>query len=105
MFYESVEKIFFHEIVNTSLIGIIIALISTNIPLLFYLKYLTGKLCNSRSLIADSKETLACAFLSITLLLGLGLNYFYGFWKLDPIIGLVIALFLVRDGFKTFKDD
>ena len=86
--------------------GIIIAIISTIImPLLFYMKYHTGKLLNSRSLIADSKETLACAFLSITLLFGLGLNYFYGFWQLDPIIGLVIVLFLVREGFETLKDD
>jgi divalent metal cation (Fe/Co/Zn/Cd) transporter len=63
-------------------------------PVLFYLKYQTGKSLGSISLMADSKQTLACAMLSIALLIGLGLNYLFGIWQADPAIGLVIVVIL-----------
>jgi len=103
--YESIKKLYFKEIPNPSLIGIIIAIISIIVmPILYYMKYQTGKSLNSKSLIADSKETLACAFLSVALLVGLGLNYLYGFWQADPIVGLVIVLFLIIEGYETLKE-
>ena len=74
-------------------------------PILSHMKYQTGKLLKSRSLIADSKETLACAALSIALLIGLGLNYFLGLWQADPIIGLIIAIFLLREGYESFNGE
>jgi divalent metal cation (Fe/Co/Zn/Cd) transporter len=36
---------------------------------------------------------------------GLGLNYLYGFWQADPIVGLVIVIFLVREGFETLEEE
>ncbi|MCW4033380.1 MAG: cation transporter [Candidatus Bathyarchaeota archaeon] len=103
--YESIKKLYFKEIPNPSLIGIVIAIISIiAMPILYYMKYRTGKSLNSKSLIADSKETLACAFLSVALLIGLGLNYLYGFWQADPIVGLVIVLFLIIEGYETLKE-
>jgi len=73
-------------------------------PVLFYLKYRTAKAIGSRSLIADSKETLACFFLSCALLVGLSLNYAFGFWQADPIVGIIIALFLTREGYEVFME-
>lgn len=100
VFYESVKKLYLNEISQPSLLGIIIASASVIImPLLFYYKYETGQALKSRSVIADSKETLACLFLSVSLLLGLLLNYHYGLWQADPIIGILIALFLVKEGY------
>ncbi len=84
--------------------GIIIALVSLIVmPWLFYRKYRVGKSLNSPSLRADSRQALACAFLSAALLLGLSLNFFYGLWQADPIIGLLIAVFLVREGYEAIK--
>ncbi len=104
--YESVRKLWLHEAVNTSLLGIIIAIISLMVmPVLFYLKYKTGKSINSIGLMADSKQTLACMFMSAALLIGLGLNYLYGFWRADPIAGLIIAIFLLREGYDTLKEE
>ena len=104
--YESIDNLINSEIPEPSLLGIIIALLSLIImPILFYKKYQTGKAINSRSLIADSKETLACSFLSIALLIGLGANYIFGFWQADPIVGLLIALFLIREGFETLRGE
>jgi len=73
-------------------------------PVLTWQKYQTGKQINSRALVADSKETLACAFLSVALLLGLGCNYLFGFWQADPIVGLIIVAFLFREGLESWKE-
>lgn len=102
--YESGKKLFLRANPDPSLFGIIIAIASIIVmPILFYLKYQTGKAIGSRSLMADSKETLACVFLSIALLTGLALNYWYGLWQADPIAGLVIVIFLIKEGYNTLK--
>ena len=104
--YESIKKLYFHEIPDPSLLGIIIAIASIIVmPILFYMKYQTGKSINSRSLVADSKETLACVFLSVALLIGLGLNSLYGLWQADPIVGLIIVLYLIREGYNTLREE
>ena len=103
--YESIEKLYVHEIPDPSLLGIIIAIVSLMVmPILFYLKYQTGKSMGSKSLIADSKETLACVFLSGTLFIGLGLNYLYGFWQADPVVGLVIVVYLAKEGYAILRE-
>ena len=58
----------------------------------------------SASLKADSKQTLACGLLSVALLIGLGLNYFGGLWQADPVIGLLIVVFLVKEGRRAVKE-
>jgi divalent metal cation (Fe/Co/Zn/Cd) transporter len=104
--YESARKLYLNEIPAPSLFGIVIAIVSAILmPILFYWKYRTGKLLNSRSLIADSKETLACFLLSIALLIGLSLNYVFGLWQADPIIGFIIVAFLIREGYEMLKGE
>ncbi len=103
--YESMKKLLIHEVPEPSLLGIIIAIISLiTMPLLFLIKYRTGKKLKSKSLIADSKQTFACMLLSFALLLGLGGNYLFGFWQADPIVGLFIATFLIKEGYETIKE-
>ncbi len=103
--YESVKKLCFHEIPYPSLLGIIIAIVSMIVmPVLFYIKYRTGKSINSKSLMADSKQTLACAFLSVALLIGLGINYLYGLWWADPVVGVIIVIFLIKEGYTALKE-
>jgi divalent metal cation (Fe/Co/Zn/Cd) transporter len=74
-------------------------------PFLTYLKYKTGKDLDAKSLVADSKQTLACVFLSVALLIGLGLNYLYGIWQADPIVGLVVVAFLMKEGHTALKEE
>jgi cation diffusion facilitator family transporter len=103
--FESIKKLVLVEIPEPSLPGIIIAMVSLIImPLLTWQKYKTGKQINSRALVADSKETLACTFLSLALLLGLGANYLFGFWQADPVVGLVIVAYLFREGWGGWKE-
>ncbi len=104
--YESVKKLLFQEVPAPSLLGIIVAFVSLIVmPGLFYSKYKTGKSLGSASLMADSRQTLACVMLSLALLIGLGLNYLYGIWQADPIIGLLIAAVLLREGYEDLKKE
>ncbi|MDH7552784.1 MAG: cation transporter [Spirochaetota bacterium] len=97
--YESVTKLYYVEIPDTSLVGIIIAVLSIIImPILYIKKVQVGKTIGSKSLLSDAKETLACTFLSFALLSGLGLNYLWGLWQADPIVGIIVALYLVKEG-------
>ena len=106
VFYESSRKLYFREIPKPSLLGIIIAIVSIIVmPVLFHLKRKTGKSIKSHSLVADSKQQVACILLSFALLIGLGLNYVYGFWQADPVIGIVIVFYLIKEGIATWKEE
>jgi len=97
--YEAIKKLYLREAPESSLVGIIIALLSIIImPILANQKRQTGEKIQSRALIADSRETIACTYLSIALLFGLLLNYFFGWWWADPIASLVIVGFLIKEG-------
>ncbi len=74
-------------------------------PVLYSQKMKIGKTIESRSLIADAKEILACMFLSGSLITGLGLNYLFEFWWADPAAGILIVYFLVKEGYETFSGD
>lgn len=102
---ESIRRLVSAEIPEPSVPGMLIAAASLIfMPVLSRQKYKTGRQINSKALVADSKETLACAFLSVALLVGLGANYLTGFWQADPIAGLIIVAFLFREGWEGWKE-
>lgn len=102
---ESIRKLIVVEKPDPSVAGIIIAVASLFImPSLFYQKNIIGKKIGSKALVADSRETLACAFLSLPLFLGLTLNYLFGFWQADPIVGIIIFIFFVKEGIGIIKE-
>jgi cation diffusion facilitator family transporter len=101
LLFESINKLASHEIPRPSFIGMVIAGISIIImPILAWRKHVVGTQIGSKALVADSIETSTCAFLSVALLIGLGANYFFGFWQADPIIGFIIAMFLFWEGYE-----
>jgi cation diffusion facilitator family transporter len=100
---EAGHALYIQESPETSIIGIVLAIASLVImPVLFYLKYRLGRSIGSRSLVADSKETLACVLLSIALLLGLGAFYVWKLWWIDSVAALMIAALILREGYETF---
>jgi divalent metal cation (Fe/Co/Zn/Cd) transporter len=38
-------------------------------------------------------------------LAGLGFNYVADIWQADPVIGLIIAAVLAREGYETLKEE
>ncbi len=103
--FESLQKLFTQEVPEPSLPGIIIAIASLMImPALAWQKRKVGEAINSQALIADAKETLVCSWLSAALLLGLTLNYLFGFWQADPLTGLYIVYFLAKEGWELWEE-
>ncbi|GAB3254498.1 cation diffusion facilitator family transporter [Arthrobacter pigmenti] len=89
-----------------STVGIVLAAISLVImPALSYGQRYTGRELGSRSAVADSKQTLLCAYLSGVLLAGLLLNSFLGWSWADPVAALVIAAWAVKEGREAWKGD
>lgn len=105
LLYESLNKLYFGKHPDPTIIGIIIAIVSIIImPILYFYKIKVGKKIQSNSLIADAKQTLACLYLSIALLLGLSLNYFFSMWWADPLAGLFITSYLFKEGYETISE-
>lgn len=59
----------------------------------------------SAALAAEAKETLACAWLSITLLAGLIANALAGWWWLDAAAALLLVPRLVKEGLEGIRGE
>ncbi len=87
-------------------VGIGLAAVSLAVmPLLAWLLIRAGREIGSRSTVADAKQTLLCSYLSAVLLVGLGLNAWLGWSWADPIAGVAIAGFAVREGLQAWRGD
>lgn len=89
-----------------STIGIVLAAVSLAVmPFLSLLERRAGKELGSASAVADSKQTLVCSYLSAAVLLGLVLNTLFGWTWADPVAGLVVVVFAVREGVEAWRGD
>jgi divalent metal cation (Fe/Co/Zn/Cd) transporter len=89
-----------------STLGIVIAALSVVImPILSFAERRAGRELGSATAVADSKQTLICTYLSAAVLVGLVLNSLFGWWWADPIAGLVIAGFALREGLEAWRGD
>lgn len=103
--FESLRKLYFHEYPEQNLVGMAVALVSIIIMLILYQKKTeVGRENHIRSLVADSKQTLACIWMSVTLLISIGVYNLLGIWWMDAVGGLVISGLLFREGFNTYKE-
>jgi divalent metal cation (Fe/Co/Zn/Cd) transporter len=67
-------------------------------PLLALGKQRVGRALDSRALLADGRESLACALLALTLLVGLLLNALAGWWWADPVAALIMVPWILSEG-------
>jgi divalent metal cation (Fe/Co/Zn/Cd) transporter len=103
--FESGKKLLLHEHPDESLVGIILAIVSLIVmPLLAWYKKKIAAEINSRALRADALETLACSYLSLTLVVGLGANALFGWWWADPLAALAMVYFLIREGCEAVQE-
>lgn len=92
--------------VEHSPVGIAITALSVVImPFLSLAERRAGRELGSATAVADSKQTLICTYLSGAVLIGLLLNSLFGWWWVDAIAGLVIAVFAVREGLEAWRGD
>jgi divalent metal cation (Fe/Co/Zn/Cd) transporter len=67
-------------------------------PVLWQGKLRVARRIGSAALKADAACSATCAYMAFTLLAGLLLNRFFGWWWADPLAALVLVYFIVREG-------
>ena len=104
--FEAVRTLVAQEHPAASPVGIMLTAVSIGVMLwLARAKRETGEALGSRALVADSHQTYACRYLSVTTLAGLALNAVFGLWWADPVAALVIAVFLVREAREAWEGE
>ncbi|MFQ5701602.1 MAG: cation transporter [Acidobacteriota bacterium] len=89
-----------------SLLGIALATASLLVmPLVSLGKLRAAREIRSPALRAEAKETLACSYLSLTLLLGLAANAVAGWWWADPVAALLMVPWLLKEGLEGLRRD
>jgi len=63
-----------------------------------------GREIGSKALLGNAKETFACLYLALTLLLGLGLNALLGWWWADPAAALLMVPLLLKEGLEALRE-
>jgi len=87
------------EMPAESLPGIVLAALSVTVmPVAALAKMRAAREIGSAALRSEAKETLACAWLSGALLLGLGANALLSWWWADPAVALCMVPWLVKEG-------
>lgn len=104
--FESVRTLLGNHEAEPSLVGVAIAAASVVVmPFLSWAQRRTGRELNSGSVVADSKMTELCAWMSVVLLLGLVLNATLGWSWADPIAGLAIAAVAAVEGVRAWQGE
>jgi len=103
--YDALTALLRQEEPLTSSVGVVLSILSLVImPVLAYMKQRTGAEMGSRALIADSKETWVCSYLSLALLLGVGAFALIGWWWADAVGALAMLPVILWQGWETLAE-
>ena len=84
-----------------SLVGIVLVMASAVVmTVLFFQKTSVARRLSSPALRAEAVESLVCDIQDLTLLVGLGLNALVGWWWADPVAGLALIPWLLKEGWE-----
>ena len=89
-----------------SLAGVIIVVASALVMAALYVgKMRIAARMQSRALRAEAIESLFCDLQDVAVLLGIGLNALIGWWWADPVAGLLLIPFFIKEGRENFAGD
>lgn len=104
--YDSIKSLIRREAPEESVVGIVLAAVSLIImPLLVRAKRRVARGIKSGALMADSKQTELCTYLSAILLGGLLLNAVLGWWWADPVAALIMVPIIVKEGIEALRGE
>lgn len=104
--YDSIKSLIRREAPEESLVGIVLAAVSLVImPLLVRAKRRVARSINSNALMADSKQTELCTYLSAILLGGLLLNALFDWWWADPVAALIMVPIIIKEGVDALRGE
>ena len=102
--FEAGKSLLHREEPEASVVGIILSVVSLIVmPLLARAKRRVAASLNSHALVADSRQTDICAYLSAILLGGLLLNALFGWWWADPVAALFMFPMILREGIEAMQ--
>ena len=98
LLFESGSALVLQEQPEVSHTGIILAVLSL-IVMWWLARSIrrVGQQLHSHAIEADSSQTLACWWMSLSLLVGLGVNALFGWWWADPLAGIAISALMLRE--------
>lgn len=103
---DSIKSLVRREAPEESLPGIVLAITSLIVmPFLVRAKRRVARSISSGALLADSKQTELCTYLSAILLGGLLLNALLGWWWADPVAALVMVPIIVKEGIEGLRGE
>lgn len=104
--FEAIKDLVTQDKPDESLLGIVLNLVALAVMIpLARMKRDVGERLGNRIVIADSAETRISNYLSVSLLIGLGLNVLFGWWWADPVAALIIAVAAVNEGREAWADE
>jgi cation diffusion facilitator family transporter len=103
--YEAIGALLSGDGPEDSAVGLVLSVVSLLVmPALAYGKQRTGREMGSEALKADAVETWVCSYLSLALLVGVGLNAAFGWWWADPAGALAMLPVILWQGLETFGE-
>ncbi len=104
--FDSIKSLIWREQPRESILGIVLAIASLIVmPLLVRSKRKVARGIKSGALMADSKQTELCTYLSAILLAGLLLNALLGWWWADPVAALIMVPIIVKEGIEGLRGE
>lgn len=104
--FEAVKSLVAGEPPEASVVGIVLSVASLIVmPLLARAKRRVATGLSSHAMVADSRQTDICAYLSAILLGGLALNALFGWWWADPAAALIMVPIIVKEGFAAWRGE
>ena len=104
--FEAVQHLATAERSAASVVGMVLTATSLiGMPLLGVAKQRVARQLGSQATHGEGTQNLLCAYLAAAVLLGLVGNSLFGWWWLDPIAALVIAVVATKEGIETWRGD
>ena len=103
--FEAVRDLVTADKAGESIVGIVLNVVAllVMVPIALAQKR-TGRELDNEVLVAQSNETWLSNYLSVSLLVGLGLNAAFGLWWADPVAALVVAAIALKEGTEAWQE-
>jgi divalent metal cation (Fe/Co/Zn/Cd) transporter len=102
--YDATRSLMHSDPPESSFVGLGLAAVSIAVmPVLARHKRRIAQEIGSNALHADSKQTDICWYLSVILLVGVGLNILLGWWWADPLAAIVMVPLIAKEGFDALR--
>jgi len=101
---DATESLLTREPPGESVVGIALAAVSLVVmPLLARAKRRVALAIRSGALVAETRQTMICTYLSAILLVGLLLNSALGWWWADPVAALGMVPLIAHEGVEALR--